>query len=56
MRENQPDYIPPGAIHRLENPGKVGMVLIEVLTGSHLGEDDIIRTDTNFARRPGAMG
>jgi mannose-6-phosphate isomerase-like protein (cupin superfamily) len=41
--ENQPVYIPLGAIHRMENPGKVEMVLIEVQTGSYLEEDDIVR-------------
>ena len=40
--ENQSVYIPLGAIHRMENPGKVPMVLIEVQTGSYFGEDDII--------------
>ncbi|MDG2341329.1 MAG: mannose-1-phosphate guanylyltransferase/mannose-6-phosphate isomerase, partial [Paracoccaceae bacterium] len=43
LSENQSVYIPLGAVHRMENPGKVDMVLIEVQTGSYLGEDDIIR-------------
>jgi mannose-1-phosphate guanylyltransferase/mannose-6-phosphate isomerase len=48
--ENQSVYIPLGAVHRLENPGKVPMVLIEVQTGSYLGEDDIIRYEDVYAR------
>jgi len=43
VTENQSVYIPLGAVHRMENPGKLPMVLIEVQTGSYLGEDDIIR-------------
>ena len=49
--ENQSVYIPLGAIHRMENPGKVPMVLIEVQTGSYFGEDDIIRYEDIYARR-----
>jgi mannose-6-phosphate isomerase-like protein (cupin superfamily) len=40
----------------MENPGKVPMVLIEVQTGTYLGEDDIIRYDDIYARRQGATG
>jgi len=43
VTENQSVYIPVGETHRMENPGKVPMVLIEVQTGSYLGEDDIVR-------------
>jgi mannose-1-phosphate guanylyltransferase/mannose-6-phosphate isomerase len=50
LSENQSIYIPLGSVHRLENPGKVPMVLIEVQTGSYLGEDDIIRYDDVYAR------
>lgn len=50
MTENQSVYIPLGAIHRMENPGKVPMVLIEVQTGSYLGEDDIVRYEDVYAR------
>lgn len=50
LTENQSVYIPLGAIHRLENPGKLPMVLIEVQTGSYLGEDDIIRYEDIYAR------
>ena len=48
--ENQSVYVPLGATHRMENPGKVDMVLIEVQTGSYLGEDDIIRYEDVYAR------
>jgi mannose-1-phosphate guanylyltransferase/mannose-6-phosphate isomerase len=51
ISENQSVYIPLGAVHRMENPGKVPMVLIEVQTGSYLGEDDIIRYEDVYARR-----
>lgn len=50
LTEGQSAYIPLGAIHRMENPGKVPMVLIEVQTGVYLGEDDIIRYEDNYAR------
>lgn len=50
ISENQSVYIPLGAIHRMENPGKVPMVLIEVQTGTYLGEDDIIRYEDVYAR------
>lgn len=50
LTENQSVYIPLGAIHRMENPGKVDMYLIEVQTGSYLGEDDIVRYEDIYAR------
>lgn len=50
VSENQSIFVPLGAIHRMENPGKVPMVLIEVQTGSYLGEDDIIRYEDVYAR------
>jgi mannose-1-phosphate guanylyltransferase/mannose-6-phosphate isomerase len=50
ITENQSVYIPLGAVHRMENPGKVPMVLIEVQTGSYLGEDDIIRYEDVYSR------
>jgi mannose-6-phosphate isomerase-like protein (cupin superfamily) len=52
VTENQSVYIPLGAVHRLENPGKVPMVLIEVQTGRYLGEDDIIRYEDVYQRGP----
>jgi len=48
--ENQSIYVPQGDIHRLENPGKVDLTLIEVQTGSYLGEDDIIRHEDVYSR------
>lgn len=56
VSENQSVYIPLGTQHRLENPGKLPMVLIEVQTGSYLGEDDIIRYEDVYARGQGAKG
>jgi mannose-6-phosphate isomerase-like protein (cupin superfamily) len=56
VTENQSVYIPLGAIHRMENPGKVNMVLIEVQTGIYLGEDDIVRYEDVYARGQGAKG
>lgn len=56
LTENQSVYIPLGAVHRMQNPGKVPMVLIEVQTGAYLGEDDIIRYDDIYARGQGAKG
>jgi len=50
LTENQSVYIPLGAVHRMENPGKVPMVLIEVQTGTYLGEDDIVRYEDVYAR------
>lgn len=56
VSENQSIYVPLGAVHRMENPGKVPMVLIEVQTGSYLGEDDIIRYEDIYSRGQGAKG
>ena len=50
LSENQSVYIPLGAVHRLENPGKVPLHLIEVQSGAYLGEDDIIRYEDVYAR------
>jgi mannose-1-phosphate guanylyltransferase / mannose-6-phosphate isomerase len=50
ISENQSVYIPLGAVHRMENPGLLDMVLIEVQTGGYLGEDDIIRYEDVYAR------
>lgn len=50
ISENQSVYIPLGSVHRMENPGKLPMVLIEVQTGSYFGEDDIIRYEDVYAR------
>ncbi len=56
VTENQSVYIPLGARHRMENPGKVPLTLIEVQTGAYLGEDDIIRYEDVYARGQGARG
>jgi len=50
VHENESIYIPIGAVHRLENPGKILLELIEVQTGSYLGEDDIIRIEDDYQR------
>jgi mannose-1-phosphate guanylyltransferase/mannose-6-phosphate isomerase len=50
VHENESVYIPMGAVHRLENPGKIVLELIEVQTGSYLGEDDIIRIEDDYQR------
>jgi mannose-1-phosphate guanylyltransferase/mannose-6-phosphate isomerase len=50
LHENESIYIPNGARHRLENPGKIALELIEVQTGSYLGEDDIVRIEDDYRR------
>ncbi|MEM8654696.1 MAG: mannose-1-phosphate guanylyltransferase/mannose-6-phosphate isomerase [Pseudomonadota bacterium] len=50
VSENESIYVPLGATHRLKNPGKLPMILIEVQTGSYLGEDDIVRYEDDYAR------
>ena len=50
VHENESIYIPIGATHRMENPGKIPLELIEVQTGSYLGEDDIIRIEDDYQR------
>ena len=50
LHENELTYIPSGAKHRLENPGKIELELIEVQTGSYLGEDDIVRIEDDYRR------
>ena len=50
IHENESTYIPIGAKHRLENPGKINLELIEVQTGSYLGEDDIVRIEDDYRR------
>lgn len=48
--ENQSTYIPLGTVHRLKNPGKIPLVIIEIQSGSYLGEDDIIRLEDAYGR------
>ena len=50
VTENQSVYLPLGCVHRMENPGRVPMVLIEVQTGAYVGEDDIVRYEDVYAR------
>jgi mannose-1-phosphate guanylyltransferase / mannose-6-phosphate isomerase len=50
VHENESVYIPIGSPHRLENPGKIDLELIEVQTGSYLGEDDIVRIEDDYRR------
>ncbi|NDD73081.1 MAG: cupin domain-containing protein, partial [Actinobacteria bacterium] len=48
--ENQSTYIPLGTVHRLVNPGKIPLEMIEVQSGSYLGEDDIVRFQDHYGR------
>ncbi|GHC72717.1 mannose-1-phosphate guanylyltransferase/mannose-6-phosphate isomerase [Limoniibacter endophyticus] len=50
ITENQSVYIPQGSVHRMANPGKIQLEVIEVQTGSYLGEDDIVRIEDDFGR------
>lgn len=50
VSENQSTYIPIGEVHALENPGKLPLELIEVQSGSYLGEDDIVRLEDDYGR------
>jgi mannose-1-phosphate guanylyltransferase/mannose-1-phosphate guanylyltransferase/mannose-6-phosphate isomerase len=51
LKEDESTYIPLGTMHRLENPGKIPLELIEVQSGSYLGEDDIVRFDDVYGRK-----
>jgi mannose-1-phosphate guanylyltransferase/mannose-6-phosphate isomerase len=50
LRENESIYLPLGCVHRLVNPGKIPLEIIEVQSGSYLGEDDIVRYEDIYAR------
>jgi mannose-1-phosphate guanylyltransferase/mannose-6-phosphate isomerase len=50
LEENQSTYIPLGVQHRIENPGKIPLHMIEVRSGSYLGEDDIVRFKDSYGR------
>ena len=50
LSENQSTYIPLGVVHRLENPGRIDLEIVEVQSGSYLGEDDIVRLEDNYGR------
>ena len=51
VSENESTYILLGKIHALENPGKIPLEMIEVQTGSYLGEEDIVRFDDRYGRK-----
>ena len=53
LTENESVYIPIGAVHQLKNIGKMNLELIEVQSGSYLGEDDIVRLEDNYNRVSG---
>jgi mannose-1-phosphate guanylyltransferase len=50
LTENESTYIPVGVVHALENPGKILLELVEVQSGSYLGEDDIVRFSDRYGR------
>ena len=50
LRENESIYLPLGCVHRMENPGRIPLQLIEVQSGSYLGEDDIVRLEDTYGR------
>lgn len=52
LTENQSTYIPLGVVHRMENPGKIPLSIIEIQSGSYLGEDDIVRLEDKYGRKP----
>ena len=54
LTENESTYIPPGTRHRLENPGRMPLEIIEVQSGAYLGEDDIVRLEDVYGRAPAA--
>jgi mannose-1-phosphate guanylyltransferase/mannose-6-phosphate isomerase len=54
LGENESTFIPLGVTHRLENPGEIDLTLIEVQSGSYLGEDDIVRFDDAYGREAAA--
>ncbi len=51
VRENESIYLPLGCVHRLENPGRIALELIEVQSGAYLGEDDIVRYEDTYGRK-----
>jgi mannose-1-phosphate guanylyltransferase len=50
LSENQSTYIPAGVVHALENPGKIPLEIIEIQSGTYLGEDDIVRLEDKYGR------
>ena len=53
LKEDQSTYIPLGMEHRLENPGEVSLILVEIQSGGYIGEDDIERLDDVYGRHNG---
>jgi mannose-1-phosphate guanylyltransferase/mannose-6-phosphate isomerase len=53
LKEDQSAYIPLGTVHRLENPGKIDLELVEIQSGSYLAEDDVVRLDDVYGRNNG---
>jgi len=51
LSENESTYIPVGTVHRIENPGSEPLQIIEVQSGSYLGEDDIVRLEDHYGRK-----
>ena len=51
MHENKSVHLPIGCAHRLANPGKIPLEIVEVQTGTYLEEDDIVRLEDDFGRR-----
>ena len=51
LEENQSTYIPIGVRHRIENPGRIALHIIEVQSGGYLGEDDIVRFEDRYGRQ-----
>ena len=50
LSENESTFVPIGATHRIENPGKVELHIVEVRSGTYLGEDDIVRYEDHYGR------
>ena len=50
VRENESVYLPLGCTHRMANPGRIPLAVIEVQAGSYLGEDDIVRLEDTYGR------
>jgi mannose-1-phosphate guanylyltransferase/mannose-1-phosphate guanylyltransferase/mannose-6-phosphate isomerase len=50
VTENESIYIPVGVVHSLQNPGVIPLEMVEVQSGSYLGEDDIVRYQDNYGR------
>ena len=56
VHPNQSTFVPPATVHRVENPGSVLLVIIEIQTGEYLQEDDIVRSQDDYGRVPGGNG